>query len=65
MRERGLLLPAQMRATIEERFHTRVKMHKATAFLCEHDSQASRNRRIQNLPSIGFYFEENQDPYLE
>jgi hypothetical protein len=54
-----------MRATIEERFHTRVKMLKATAFLCEHDSQASRNRRIQNLPSIGFYFEENQDPYLE
>lgn len=44
-------LPAQMRATIEDKFHTRVKMAAATAFLWEHDSQASRKRRTQKLPS--------------
>ena len=45
-------LPAHMRATTDDRFHTRAKMPKATAFLCEHDSQTSLNCPIQNLPII-------------
>jgi len=42
-------LPAQMRATTDDKFHTRPNMPRATAFLWVHESHASRNRRIQKF----------------
>lgn len=44
-------IPAQMRAVIEEEFHTRVNMVAATIFLWVHESHASPKRRTQNFPA--------------
>lgn len=48
-------LPAQMRATVEERFHMSANMVAATAFLWLHVSQPSLNLSNQNLPAINLW----------